>query len=204
MFSSYRVIVVTATLAPDLTQTSQGAGSAPEIDSNPNPAPVTLASDAGLNQTIDFGYVSPCTAQVGDFVWYDVNMNGIQNTGETGIDGVLVYLKDAHGTSIATTSTMGGGNYLFTGLCAGSYGLQVIPQGGMFLTSVHAGSNPVLDSEPTMVSFAVPTDSTSDRSFDFGFTLGSPIPQLPSVVLPITMIIGILGAVLLIQRTKEN
>jgi hypothetical protein len=32
----------------------------------------------------------------------------------------------------------------------------------------------------------------------------SPAPEFPSAFLPVTMILGFLGAVLLIQRTREN
>jgi len=32
----------------------------------------------------------------------------------------------------------------------------------------------------------------------------NPVPEFPSIFLPATMIIGFLGAVLLIQRTRKN
>jgi hypothetical protein len=38
----------------------------------------------------------PCTGQIGDFVWFDANRNGIQDLGEPGINGVRVVLTDAN------------------------------------------------------------------------------------------------------------
>ena len=70
------------------------------------------------------------TLSIGDFVWNDVNANGIQDSSDltsNGINGVLVDLKDSGGNVIATTTTgnnpVGGvpGYYQFSGLLQGSY-----------------------------------------------------------------------------------
>ena len=48
---------------------------------------MTLSRPAPNNLTADFGYyVEP--AAVGNFVWDDLNGDGIQDAGEPGIDGV--------------------------------------------------------------------------------------------------------------------
>ncbi|MDZ4199328.1 MAG: SdrD B-like domain-containing protein, partial [Kiritimatiellia bacterium] len=60
-------------------------------------------------------------ASIGDFVWNDVNRNGIQDPGETGVSGVTVTLFNAVGDPIATTTTTANGKYLFTGLLPGDY-----------------------------------------------------------------------------------
>ncbi|RYD47625.1 MAG: hypothetical protein EOP85_05125, partial [Verrucomicrobiaceae bacterium] len=70
---------------------------------------LTLSEDA---VNVDFGYRT--TASVGDFVWNDVNANGVQDSGEVGIAGVRVYL-DINGNGVydsanepaATTSSTG-------------------------------------------------------------------------------------------------
>ena len=46
---------------------------------------------AEYNPTIDFG-LEPDHATIGDFVWYDDNVNGQQDNGETGVENVLVRL----------------------------------------------------------------------------------------------------------------
>ncbi|MEZ0607261.1 SdrD B-like domain-containing protein [Fibrella sp. WM1] len=66
----------------------------------------------------------------GDYVWLDANKNGIQDAGETGIDGVRVELHKDNGDGVtnpnsdplvAFTSTANGGLYLFPGLEPGNY-----------------------------------------------------------------------------------
>src|SRR5207249_2530044 len=58
-------------------------------DSNASPATVTLAA-GDSDQTIDFGFFKP--ASIGNFVWNDLNHNGVQDGGEPGIQGVQVTL----------------------------------------------------------------------------------------------------------------
>jgi uncharacterized repeat protein (TIGR01451 family) len=69
-------------------------------------------------------------ANYGDLVWLDTNQNGIQDAGETGIDGVRVefYLDNGDGINnpktdqlIAFTSTANGGLYLFPAIPVGNY-----------------------------------------------------------------------------------
>jgi hypothetical protein len=57
---------------------------------------------------------APLTAGLGDKVFEDLNANGIQDTGEPGIEGVIVTLF-GNGTTV-TTTTNGSGIYSFTGL----------------------------------------------------------------------------------------
>ncbi len=64
------------------------------------------------------------TAQLGDTVWYDTNKNGVQDSGEPGINGAIVTLKDGSGTVVATATTATGpwdGFYKFLELDAGTY-----------------------------------------------------------------------------------
>ncbi len=84
----------------------------PDLDAN-NP---TSANN-------NFGLVVDLT--LGDYVWYDTNQDGLQDTGEPGINGINVALYDnasCTGTPVATTVTANGGTpatdgwYEFTGL----------------------------------------------------------------------------------------
>jgi len=87
----YKVVVDESTLPAGFTPTTSNVGSDRTIDSNGSPALVTLPTDSSSDQTIDFGYVSPCTGSIGDFVWLDMNRDGIQNDGPTaGINGVTI------------------------------------------------------------------------------------------------------------------
>lgn len=53
-------------------------------------------------------------ASLGDFVWVDVNGNGIQDSGEPGVANVTVKLLNSTGGVVATTTTNSAGKYLFT------------------------------------------------------------------------------------------
>jgi hypothetical protein len=182
---TYEVDVVNSTLPPNFTPTtSQAPGSTTANDSNGSPAPVVLTKDSKNNVvsdlTIDFGYVSPCNGAIGDFVWYDQNGNGIQDAGEPGIANVTVSLFDSQNHLLNQASTNQVGYYQFTGLCAGTYYVQVTPPAGYSSTIVNAqGSTPANDSNPSTSTVVLSiTDSygdiTNDETIDFGFVL----PQL--------------------------
>ena len=63
-------------------------------------------------------------AALGDFVWHDIDADGIQDAGETGVSGVGVELFNGAGVSQATTSTAGDGSYSFTGVPPGSHSVE--------------------------------------------------------------------------------
>jgi len=72
------------------------------------------------------GNANTFTGAIGDFVWDDLNHNGIQETGELGIDNVTVNLLNSVDVIIATASTGPGGFYQFTGLAPGDYSLSIL------------------------------------------------------------------------------
>ncbi|MCX6028636.1 MAG: hypothetical protein NT169_04945 [Chloroflexi bacterium] len=111
------------------------------IDSFANLTPGTTeilntgsASSGGI--TIPFRDTTPIYGRIGDFVWNDIDGDRVQDGGaETGIAGVTVNLiLDANGngvvdageTVIATQTTNGSGGYLFTGVPAGKYIVDVV------------------------------------------------------------------------------
>lgn len=53
--------------------------------------------------------------QIGNYVWLDTNMDGIQDAGEEGIENITVELFDATGILLATTMTNSTGQYYFSG-----------------------------------------------------------------------------------------
>ncbi|MBI1227188.1 MAG: T9SS type A sorting domain-containing protein [Bacteroidetes bacterium] len=67
-------------------------------------------------------------SKVGDFVWHDLNQNGIQETGEPGLDSVKLHLIGATSTGVQihlTTYSDSTGFYAFDGLAAGVYQVKV-------------------------------------------------------------------------------
>src|SRR5262249_25191954 len=106
------------------------------------------------NLTVDAGAYRPVS--VGDFVWDDSNANGIQDAGETGINGVTVALTGTTGAGVAvslTTTTAGNGGYLFSNLAPGTYTVSInngqAALNGFTPTTVNAaGTTTANDSHP--------------------------------------------------------
>lgn len=65
-------------------------------------------------------------AVLGDWVWNDENVNGLQDANEPGIPEVEVALKQGE-TTVATTATSSTGHYLFTNLDPGTYQVAFTP-----------------------------------------------------------------------------
>jgi len=85
-------------------------------------------------------------AQIGDFVWRDLNRNGIQEAGEAGIPGVMVLLRSG-GADVDTAFTDDEGYYEFT-TAPGDYRLFFQTPDGLTFTQQEAGTDPALDSDP--------------------------------------------------------
>ncbi len=95
---------------------------------------VNNVTGATQQPTIDFGLFKP--AQVGNYVWYDTNHDGIQNngTGEIGVAGVTVTLL-LNGNPVSTTTTAANGSYSFTNLISGTgYAVKFDVPGTLTLT----------------------------------------------------------------------
>lgn len=112
----------------------------------------------------------PPTGSIGDFVWNDANGNGIQEGGEAGIPGQTVTLS---GPVNATTTTGPAGDYLFTGLPAGSYTVTVATPAGYTASPTGAGT-PATDNNGSPASVTLLTNSSSDLTIDFGFFVPAP------------------------------
>lgn len=85
-------------------------------------------------------------ASVGGFVWDDKNSNGLQDTLEPGLAGVVVVLRNPDST-VATQPTDTSGHYAFSGLAADSFQLEFVNPGGLFITLQNVGSNDSIDSD---------------------------------------------------------
>jgi hypothetical protein len=149
-------------------------------------SPYSLFSQARIVAVGDFSSIGfdhstfvtapPCTGAIGDFVWNDLNKNGLQDSGEPGFAGVTVQLFQNGGNSpISTTVTTSGGFYQFTGLCAGSYTV-VIPTtpAGYSPTTSQVGNDRTIDSNSSPAPVTLPTDNFTDETIDFGYFLTTP------------------------------
>jgi len=86
-------------------------------------------------------------AAIGDRVWFDDNMNGIQDEGELGYPGATVQLLDCAGNVLATTATDANGFYLFSNLIPGDYLIHFVAPEGYVFTLQDQGSDDAVDSD---------------------------------------------------------
>lgn len=135
------------------------------------------------NPTLDAGiYSQPAIlGALGNYVWNDVNHNGVQNSNEAGVPGVLVTLYGADGTTVlSTTTTDELGYYIFNGLNAGDYivGFSNIPA-GYVLTTQNAGSTDTRDSDPDVSTGKTALINLSQGEFDMTVDAGIYNSSLP-------------------------
>lgn len=93
----------------------------------------TVALNAGNrnDRSLDAGLISPTRAAIGNFVWEDLNRNGIQDAGEPGVAGVTVSIYDDLTSQVATMVTDADGYYFFPNLLPSLYqvGFSTLPTG---------------------------------------------------------------------------
>jgi SdrD B-like domain len=133
----------------DVVSAKVTLGDSPEPTGEPaTPGHADLSTpDTQSNMLVDFGFTLVKFA-VGNYVWEDVNNDGLQN--ENGINGLTVSLFKADGTPAGTTTTANGpdgkpGFYLFDDLLAGDYYMVFTKPDGTVFTKNTTGS-PALDS----------------------------------------------------------
>ncbi|MEV6239835.1 SdrD B-like domain-containing protein [Lentzea sp. NPDC051838] len=100
------------------TTPNQGGDDAKDSDADPATgcAPeTTLSVDKPEDPTIDLGLISPVN-RLGDYVWVDVNKDGLQDGSDIPVEGVTAKLSTG-----ATTKTDATGKYLFNDLPDGTY-----------------------------------------------------------------------------------
>ena len=100
--------------------------------------------------TWDAGVHRP--ARLGDFVWHDLNANGIQDAGEPGIPDVTVNLLDSSASVIGSTATDASGIYGFSDLTPGTYSVQFVAPAGFFPSPQNQGADDAVDSDADLVT----------------------------------------------------
>jgi protocatechuate 3,4-dioxygenase beta subunit len=105
------------------------------IQTTANPADVIVVG--GTNSTgNDFGNFQ--LGVISGQKFQDNNGDGVKNGSDAGLAGWTIELdKDANGTVDATTVTVAGGTYSFTGLTAGTYRIREVGQAGWIQTTVN-------------------------------------------------------------------
>jgi len=122
-----------------------------------------VGADNGTNLGFDFGYRGPVT--IGDYVWVDANGNGVQDAGETPLEGVTVQLSDTEGDVVTDTTTGNDGRYEFH-VPEGTWTVRVIDSQEV-LSAYQATT-------PSLLTLSVTEGSGFPSNFDFGYiSMGS-------------------------------
>jgi uncharacterized repeat protein (TIGR01451 family)/LPXTG-motif cell wall-anchored protein len=163
---------------PDNTVfTWQNEGEDSAVDSDADPltgrvdivAPLTGANSLSEpdDPTWDAGFIK--LVSVGDYVWVDVNRDGLQSEGEPAVEGVVVNLYDADGVLWDTTTTDADGFYSFTDLLAGAdYVIEFVKPDGTSFTTALTGDDSAVDSDADVVTgkvaFTAPADGANSAT----------------------------------------
>ncbi|MEE9438119.1 MAG: SdrD B-like domain-containing protein, partial [Saprospiraceae bacterium] len=97
-------------------------------------------------------------SSIGDTVWIDENINGIQDPNEVGVEGVIVNVLDTDGNIVGTDTTDANGYYIVDDLIPGDYQVQFVLSSlpvGTTLTIQDAGSDDAIDSDADADGFTV-------------------------------------------------
>ncbi|HET7433543.1 MAG TPA: SdrD B-like domain-containing protein [Thermoanaerobaculia bacterium] len=148
---SYVIVVVPPTLLSKAwIETVETTGGTSSLN---NQIPVTVVAGA-ISGSHNFAYTQSDTSAIGDTLYFDFNGNGVQDSTETGIANITVWLYqdvDRDGSIdtgvdelYKTTVTNGSGQYLFSSLPAGSYIVKVDTSDSDFPTDVTATGDPDL------------------------------------------------------------
>ncbi|MGL5809675.1 MAG: SdrD B-like domain-containing protein [Nocardioides sp.] len=149
-------------------------------ETNPLAVP-TIATDTTATDTDNDAQstLALLPISIGDFVWWDVDRDGIQDAGEAPIGGVSVRLLDANGDEVATTTTDALGYYYFESLEPGTdYTVVFAKPAGASFTTPNAGADDLdSDADPATGEIAVTTPAggandtpdEDDPTIDAGF-----------------------------------
>ncbi len=103
---------------------------------------------------------TPAPARIGDFVWEDLDGDGVQDAGEPGVPGVTVNLW-SDGELVASTVTDADGRYLFEDLLPGEYSVEFVIEDPYVLTADNVGDD-ATDSDTGGGQVAVSVEAGED------------------------------------------
>lgn len=154
---SYRVRVLLPASGDAFSPIDQGGDDLEDSDINPSGTDVgftnifTLANNVISITSIDAGIEklrtatptrTPTPVNIGNFVWNDLNDDGVQTAGEPGVANVTVQLWNSAKTSLlASTVTNSNGNYTLVAPTSGEYRVRVVAPGGASFTLKNQGSD---------------------------------------------------------------
>ncbi len=141
--------------------------------------PLVLALSESQQMEVDFGYVDPSLATVGNRIWEDENANGLRERTEPPLSGVEVSLfAEGSPAPTAVVTTNRNGVYRFIGVDPGVYTVQVAAPAGMVFTLQQVNGKPERDSDADGSGLLGPLTldpGEIDYSWDAGLVTGPPL-----------------------------
>jgi hypothetical protein len=185
--ADYLVVITDRNLVVQSLDLSIGPSPGSDNNSQENPYAVALTAASPDNLTADFGFnYTTERGLVGDYVWYDLDNDGIQDDGEEGIAGVELELWVKQGSKFNDTDlftfTDANGGYFFTQLENGgggtTYQVRVADSNfdpptpgpvGVLYGMTRTNPDPGLGNDKWEESFKLTTTNPQDLDLDFGY-----------------------------------
>lgn len=123
------------------------------------------------------------SAAIGNFVFEDLNGNGLQDSNEPGIAGVTVGLFNTNDILVAIAVTDASGFYLFEDVVPGDYYLEFETPSGLELTFANSGGTDLADSDvdgsngPNTTATTTLVGGEVDLTWDAGFYTCIPLGE---------------------------
>ncbi len=174
---AYRVVFSGIPSPYEITVTN-AEGVADLEDSDGLVATSATIPSGGSDLTLDLGLFAPVS--VGDLVWEDVDLDGMQGATEPPMAGVTVTLfdadgapvvVDAYGADVSPVVTSVDGSYLFDDLLPGQYQVSFEAPAGVTPTTADQGADDAIDSDAPVATSVLLDPGEADLSLDGGFVL---------------------------------
>lgn len=184
---SYKVRVAASNFNPGGPLEGYSLTTGPQSSPSPTALITLLSDDQYLNA--DFGYYKAGLGSIGDYVWFDADNDGAQDTGEIGAENVTLDLYidsdqdseiDAGEPVIAQAITDQNGNYLFSGLPLEEYYLvKVTDRNGVLdgfeITTYDFTLDRYNDPYPAHLTASAPSDLDADFGYNRDGAIGDTV-----------------------------
>lgn len=145
-----------------------------QVDLDQDGASLFLAPGEALGCTFVNSQAAQPVGLIGDYVWYDVDADGVQGPDEVGVEGATVeLLVPGAGAPIMTTTTNAAGMYVFANVPAGDYQVRFTTPAGWLFTDGTQGGDRAVDSNVVEI--------VAELTGVVASTAGTAVVEVPSV-----------------------